>query len=101
MYSRPSEQFLYLILWTEYFGALVIPAVYLIVTRVKGRQRRKISLGIGAQLFWSGAVRTFVGYSGRHGYSEYYWGWALPIPVNVISATDYTVVIWPRARSDG
>jgi hypothetical protein len=72
-----------------YFGALLVPISYFAFTGWSGRAKKKMLLGVGLQLFWSFIVWGFVWYSWRKGYSEYYWGWALLIPVNVIGAVWY------------
>lgn len=68
-----------------YFGALIIPAVYLLFIRSRGVRTRLMLIGVGVQLLLSLAVWAFVDFSWRFGYTEYYWGWALLLPINVLS----------------
>jgi hypothetical protein len=67
-----------------YFGALIIPVVYLISTRWRGAARRQMLVGIGLQVFWSLAVWAFVYFSWRAGYQDAWMGWSLLLPVNAI-----------------
>lgn len=67
-----------------YFGALIVPVVYLSATRWRGPARRQMLFGIGMQLFWSLAVWAFVYFSWRAGYQDAWMGWGLLLPVNAI-----------------
>ena len=76
-----------------YFGSILIPIFYFFGTRFRGRLNRLMLLGLGLQIFWSVAVYGFVYYNWSHGYSEYYWGWALLVPVNIVAALYFLVFI--------
>ena len=76
-----------------YFGSLLIPVRYFVSTRFRGRLNRLMLIGLALQIVWSLAVWAFVYYSWAEGYSEYYWGWALLIPVNFIAAIYFFVFI--------
>lgn len=72
-----------------YFGAYLIPIIYFAATRGKGKATKRLLWGIAIHSFWNLAVWGFVHYSWKAGHSEYYWGWALLIPVSIVSATYY------------
>jgi uncharacterized membrane protein len=55
-------------------------------------------IGAGLQLFWSLAVWAFVYFSWRAGYTDYYYGWALLIPVNVIGLIYFLAILFIYAR---
>jgi hypothetical protein len=81
-----------------YFGAILVPIVYLVTTGWSGRAK-KMLIGVGLQLFWSLIVWGFVWYSWRNGYSEFYWGWALLIPVNIVALIWYLgCLLWPKDK---
>lgn len=77
-----------------YFGALFIPAVYLLSTRWRGAARRPMLIGAGLQVFLSLAVWAFVYYSRRAGYTDYYYGWALLLPVNAVGLIYFLAVLF-------
>ena len=78
-----------------YFGSFLIPIAYLLFTLGKGIARKGMLIGAGLQFFWSMAVFAFVYYSWRAGYSDYYYGWALLLPVNIVSTIYYVAfLIW-------
>jgi hypothetical protein len=81
-----------------YFGALLIPAVYILSTRWRGPARRPMLLGAGFQVFGSLAVWAFVYYSRRAGHADYYYGWGLLVPVNIISLIYFLAVLFIYAR---
>lgn len=81
-----------------YFGALLVPLLYFAITRMSGKIKRRMLIGTALQLFWSLMVWAFVWYSWRRGDSEYYWGWALLIPVNAVAFVWYVgCLLWPVA----
>ena len=78
-----------------YFGAFLIPAAYFVITGKSGVAKKGMLIGLALHVFWSLAVYVFVYYSWSAGYTEYYWGWALMIPVNLVSAVYYLgFLIW-------
>jgi hypothetical protein len=78
-----------------YFGAFLIPAAYFATTGRKGSAKNGLLIGVALQIFWSLAVWGFVYYSWHAGYTDYYYGWSLLIPVNLISAFYYLgFLIW-------
>ena len=82
-----------------YFGSFLVPATYFLFTLGKGIARKGMLIGAGLQLFWSLAVWAFVYYSCRSGYSDYYYGWALLLPINIVSAIYYVAfLIWKYTR---
>jgi hypothetical protein len=76
-----------------YFGALIIPAAYLLSTRCRGSATRRMLIGVYLQVFWSLAVGAFVYFSWRAGYTEYYWGWAFLVPVNAVGLVYFLAVL--------
>lgn len=76
-----------------YFGSYLIPIGYLISTLFRGPARKPLLIGIAIHTFWNLAVWGFVYYSWWVGYSEYYYGWALLVPVNFISLLYYVGAI--------
>jgi hypothetical protein len=78
-----------------YFGALLIPAAYFIILGREGSAKKGLLVGVALQIFWSLAVWSFVYYSWHTGYTDYYYGWWLLMPVNLISAFYYLgFLIW-------
>ena len=75
-----------------YFGAMAIPSVYCLATLCRGSLTSLKQAGLGLQVFWSLAVWGFVYYSWKEGYREYYWGWALLIPVNCVGLLYFCAV---------
>ena len=81
-----------------YFGALIIPVVYLLSTHARGVCTRPMLIGVALQLSLSIAVWAFVYFSQQSGYTEYYWGWALLLPINVLSLVYFLVILFLYAR---
>ena len=81
-----------------YFGALIIPAAYLMSTRWHGAAKRPMLIGVGLQIFWSLAVWGLVYYSWRAGYQDAWMGWAFLIPVNVVGLVYFLAVLFIYAR---
>ena len=79
----------FMIIFIGYFGAYLIPAVYFAATRWQGSARKFFMWGVALQTCGNLAVGGFVYHGWHAGYSEYYWGWALLIPVNMVSALYY------------
>lgn len=82
-----------------YFGALLIPATYLLATRCQGSATRAMLIGVGLQLFWILTVWGFVYYCWHAGYREYFWGWALVVPVNFIGLIYFLLMLIHHARN--
>jgi hypothetical protein len=76
-------------IYSIYFGAYLIPIIYLAATFGKGKATKRMIWGVAIHSVWNLVVSGFVYYSWRAGYSEYYWGWALLIPVNIVSGIYY------------
>ena len=76
-----------------YFGALLIPATYLLATRCQGPTTRAMLIGVGVQLIGILAVWGFVYSCWFAGYTEYYWGWALLLPVNLVGLVYFLIVL--------
>ena len=81
-----------------YFGALIVPVAYLISTHGRGAAKRPMLIGAGLQFFWSLAVYAFVYFSWRTGYTDYYFGWGLLLPVNVVGLIYFLTVLFIYAR---
>jgi len=85
-----------------YFGALILPAGYFLSKHWRGVANRPMLIGIGLQFVSSLAVLPFVFYSWQADYSDYYYGWALLIPVNLASFMYFLAVLIfyaPKARN--
>jgi hypothetical protein len=81
-----------------YFGALIIPLGYLMSTRWRGAAKRPMLIGAGLQLFWSLVVWAFVYFSWRAAYTDYYYGWALLLAVNIVGFLYFLAVLFIYAR---
>lgn len=77
-----------------YFGAFLIPLVYLLLTAGRGSARRPLLIGIGLQIFWSLAVWAYVYFSWWAGYEDFWMGWGLLLPVNAIGLLYFLAVIF-------
>jgi hypothetical protein len=72
-----------------FFWSLLIPLAYLLFSRQKmnkGILKKEMIAGIIIQLIWTAVVWGYVYYSWIKGYTEYYYGWYLIIPVNIAGA---------------
>jgi hypothetical protein len=76
-----------------YFGAVLIPALYFMLTWRHGSARRPMLVGVILQCFWSLMVWAFVYGSLQTGHVDYYWGWAFLIPVNLVGALYYLAIL--------
>ncbi len=81
-----------------YFGALIIPAVYLLSTHWRGAAKRPMLIGVGLQAFWSLAVWAFVYFSWRAGHQDAWMGWGLLLPINIVGLIYFVVVLLIYAR---
>ncbi|MEJ0090228.1 MAG: hypothetical protein WDM80_10840 [Limisphaerales bacterium] len=81
-----------------YFGALLIPAVYLLVTRWQGAAKRAMLIGVGLQVFYTLAVAAFVYVAWRSGHADYYYGWTFLLPVNFVGLIYFLAVLFIYAR---
>ncbi len=81
-----------------YFGALLIPAAYLLVTRWQGPAKRPMLIGVGLQLFYTLAVAAFVYVGWRSGKTEYYYAWAFLLPVNFVGLIYFLAVLFIYRR---
>jgi hypothetical protein len=71
------------VLW--YFGALLIPAVYLIVTRFHGSLTRRMFIAILIQLSGALAICVLVGIFTLAKSQDAWMGWGWLVPVNLVS----------------
>jgi len=88
-----------------YFGAFLIPLAFFASGKTRAA-RKGMLVGMALHAFWSLAVWGFVWYSWHAGYTDYYYGYALLIPVNVVAAVFYFGwLIWKNkdhhARTEG
>lgn len=81
-----------------YFGALIIPAVYLLATRWRGAAKRPMLIGTGLQLFYTLLVGAFVYFSWRSDHADYYRGWMFLLPVNFVGLIYFLAVLFVYAR---
>jgi hypothetical protein len=81
-----------------YFGALVIPIIYVLAGRGGGPATRRMLVGAASQIFLSLAVYAFVHFSWRQGYNEFYWGFILLIPTNILAFIYYLIVLLVDTR---
>jgi hypothetical protein len=79
-----------------YYGSALIPLVYLWATRFAGRRRRALLYALAFHLVASLAVIALMDWSRGAGYREWYWGMAYNIPVNIIFAILYSVILCRR-----
>lgn len=80
------------------FGALFIPAFYFLFMTKSAPTNRRMFFGVGLQVFWSVLVAALVYFSWRAGRAEYYYGWGLLIPVNIVSAIFFVLVLFVHNR---
>ena len=80
------------------FGALFIPTLYFLFMTKSAPTNRRMFFGIGLQVFWSLLVASLVYLSWHAGQKEYYRGWGLLIPVNVVSAIFFALVLYVHNR---
>jgi hypothetical protein len=80
------------------FGAMFIPVLYMLAMRFKGSAQRLMLIGFGLQLFWSAGVAALVWFSWRAGNKDYWAGWGLLLPVNILSLIYYSTVLFLDAR---
>lgn len=79
-----------------YFGALVLPLGYALISRGRGPALRRVLLGFALQSFWSLVVWAYVWGSWRAGYSDYWMGWGLLLPVNLVGYLYFFgALFWP------
>ncbi len=81
-----------------YFGALLIPAAYLLATRWQGAAKRPMLIGAGLQVFYTQAIAAFVYFSWRAGHADYYYGWTFLLPVNFVGLIYFLAVLFIYAR---
>ena len=81
-----------------YFGALLIPAMYLLVTRWQGAAKRLMLIGAALQIFYTLAVAAFVYVAWRSGRADYYYGWNFLLPVNFVGLIYFVAVLFTSAR---
>jgi hypothetical protein len=75
------------------FGALFIPTYYFLFMQKSPPTNRRMYLGIGLQVLWTAMVAVLVYFAWRTGRPDYYKGWALLIPVNVVSAIYFVIAL--------
>ncbi len=80
------------------FGAMFIPVLYMLAMRFKGSAQRLMLIGFGLQLFWSIGVAGLVYMSWRAGNKDYWAGWGLLLPVNIVSLIYYSAVLFVDSR---
>ena len=79
-----------------YYGSALIPLVYLLATRFAGPRRRALLYGLAFHLVVSLAVMAFMDWARGAGYREWFWTMAYNIPVNIIFAILYSVILCRR-----
>ena len=78
-----------------YFGGLLIPIIYLIRTRFRGKYFKPMTCGCLFQIFGYLMVYALLNYSRKSGASEWYYLVVLFYPVNFISIFYYlTIPLW-------
>ena len=78
------------IVFLSYFGALLIPLVYLLLTRFHGAATPVMLIGVGLQVFWSFAVWALAYFSSSSGAWFY---WLLLVPVNILGFVYFATVL--------
>jgi hypothetical protein len=76
-----------------YFGSALLPVGYFVVTRFRGRHRRAMLIALGLHVLAFLAVVAVTYWCRIAGYSEWYWAVCYNIPVNVIFAIGYIVIL--------
>ena len=85
-----------LLILLAYFGALVLPLGYGVLTRGRGPAIRRVLLGFALQSFWSLAVWALVWGSWRAGDADYWMCWALLLPINLVGYLYFfAALFWP------
>jgi hypothetical protein len=72
-----------------YYGALLVPILYLIFNGRRGRLAKLMLIGLLLQMFWSVVVYSVAEFNRRAGRSEWFWAYALYVPVNLASLVYY------------
>ncbi len=88
-------------IYIMYFGALLVPLGYFAIRGRSGQLSRRMLKGAVMQLIFSAGVFGFVWYCWKAGYSEYYWGNALYLPVNAFSLLYYCCAPLIALRREG
>jgi ABC-type cobalamin transport system permease subunit len=81
-----------------YFGALLIPAIFFLSNRDRGKVRRLMWIGVGLQVIWSFVVAAIVYFSWRSGNRDAFMAWGLLLPVNFISFIYFSGVFFIYCR---
>ncbi len=82
-----------------YFGALLVPAYYFFTRGKYASAGKAMLFGVVIQFVWIVAVGFLVHHSRRAGYRDYYYGWALLIPMNFVAVVYYAAVWILRGRT--
>jgi ABC-type Mn2+/Zn2+ transport system permease subunit len=83
-----------------YFGALLVPAIYLVATRRRGVARRPMIIGVVFEVIAAIGVWALVAYSHRAGYRDYFMGWAFMLPINALCFLYFVGVVFFYARHE-
>ena len=75
-----------------YFGAFLIPVLYLAITKLRGRCSRPMLFGAGTQLALSLLVYLVSELDFRRGNTEAYYWWLLVILLNFVAFLYYACV---------
>jgi hypothetical protein len=81
-----------------YYGSAVVPLGYLFGTRFRGRVWRAFLIALVLQIVASMGVSALTAWCRDAGYREWYWAMAYNIPVNILFATIYLIILWRSRR---
>jgi len=74
------------------FGSLLVPLVYFVVTKgAKGRLFKPVLFGFISQIVLYVIAYFFIFWCWKQGYSEWYWAYALYLPINFFGVIYYIV----------
>ncbi len=76
-----------------YYGSALIPVGYLVLTLFRGRYRRAMLIALSVHFLASCVVAAFAFWCRSAGYREWYWAMAYNIPVNVLFAFVYVIIL--------
>ncbi|MBI2336836.1 MAG: hypothetical protein HYU97_08775 [Deltaproteobacteria bacterium] len=71
------------------FGSLLIPVVYLLLVRGKGKLFKPYLIGFILQIVSYTGAYFFIFWCYRQGYSEWYWAYGLYILINFLGIIYY------------
>lgn len=71
---------------------IFIPLIAIFFKRIRNKWKNLI-YGVSFQVFATSAIYIFTWYCKFAGYKDYYWGWWMYYPVNILSIIIYLIII--------